>query len=761
MLPRLRTVLPILGTSLVVACGPGAGSPPATGTAPPPSGSAPASTISASTTTASTTVPTASAAPANPPPGAQSAEPGDLTREELLAASARDDAPAVLARLYDATPKLTPAQRWSALGDIGAKYKQSVTDRASLPAFVAWLKTRKEIEAAGIHDLDVWGRFVDGRLFVMLAVPPNAPPPTEPTGPQRRGAKTLPASKTVIGIDTVGADTAANDGMVTWMTSSGHSGKSYAGSATVTVPFVATAVAGQALLNWNSHGGFGADRDGHDQYVLQSATPVRDCAGNRLEMGPELKAFKDAATCADKPLEDYFAKGELAYTSATIWQNGRIPVPKEVDGVTPPDPNELTKAWTYGFTQLFVRHRFHLAPHAIVVVDACKSGTPEAAGMRGAFLSAGADVVMAWGDDVAPNDGIRAAKGFWYAMLGRLGDPILDSTPPLRPWDLEGTLALLRQWKWDVSTVDGNRALFRPSPRTAKAIAVASLAWVDIDEAKQRITLHGDFGDDRPANAKVTIGGADCPITSFANDQVECDPGTDFKVGDVLFLADGRKSNALPLTGWKIGADYVMKMPPGTPGNLSQSWHFEAHIRADVHRHRDAVLDAQGKEREPFDVMGAHDSTCTPVAAGAIAAGLGGVAGGSGNAVKETYGRPDPKGTCVVVGRLDPRSKKLVLGIFAMGAGGAGYTITAPGQTVLAPTPPAILMPEMKDADVTIPTMGPGTGQTIGGLTLAFDASWTLTGRKGPAKTLGRGAEVTFEVKTTPATAAPTEKTAQ
>ncbi len=742
---RARSLLIV--SSFVVACGEapsphtpvtsGATSASATAT-----GSAPVLPPTASATGSAPTV--------VPPPDAPT-----VTREQAVALADRAIAPDVVARNYPPT-KLSRAERWTALGEIGVKYKSTVTDVASLATFVAWLKTRKEVEDAGVKGKSVWGRFVDGRMFVFTATPKGSPTVSavradlEEPAFETRGAKTLPRSKTAIGIDTVGAYPADNEKMVGYMSDVGHDAHAHDGSARVTVPFLATAVAGQALLSWNSHGGFGQEKDGTERYVLQTATPVVDCKGNRLVLD-DLKKFQEDAKCLDADYDEYWKNGELAYTSATIWSDRRL-------------ESELTAAWTYALTSRFVRNRFTLAPHAIVVLDACQSGTAAATEMRGAFLAKGADVVLAWDNDVKPDDGIRTARATWLMLLGAFAnDKNYDLTPRLRPWDLDGVQKLLKGWQWDRSTPEGGvMAFYRPTPSNANVVAVGSIKSLDVDESNQRLTLNGDFGDDRPANAKVTIHGADCPITSFAKDKIECDLGADFKTGDVVFLADGRKSNAVPLTGWKLQGDYVAKFPQQGGGNFAQSWHLEAHFRGDVHKHRDAATDKEGKEQEPFAVMGAHTSSCTPVGAGFKSAGAAGnVAGTTGAAMKETYGRPNPTATCILVGRIDPAAHTIAVGFMAMGGTG-GINLNVPGG-VHVPSPPGIVLDEMKDTTVPVSYGAGQTAASLNAVTFSFDASWLIGARRSPSKKVGPGGEIYFELPATPAEkdSVPTDKTPQ
>ncbi|CAN5516561.1 hypothetical protein BH09MYX1_BH09MYX1_54490 [soil metagenome] len=748
-------LVPLFLLPIVVACGdaaPSAHTPnsastgvdgrPSAGPTGSTNGGAPVATVAATSSGAATN-------PTGPAPN----EPPDLTREQLLHVSDADDTPAVVAHRYGPA-KLTDAQRVTAFVEIGSKYKQTVTDRASLAPFVAWLKTRKELEDAGTHGLTVWARFIDGRMLIFLANPAKAKVPAPAKAElsrndDTRAAKELPKSATVIGIDTVGYDPQSNAKMVTYMKEAGHRGDSFDGSVRVTVPFLASAVAGQGLLNWNGHGGSGTERDGHSEYVLQTSTPVRDCAGNPLKFADydgAIPRIVTAARCSDAPLEPYLASGELAYTAATIWQNGRI------------ESSELHEVWAYALTHRFVKNHFKLAEHAIVMLDACQAGTSEGSSMRGAFLGAGADVVMAWGDDVEPTAGVSAAQYFWYLLLGATSTPELTEAPIERPWDLEHTFAELQRRHMDVShTADGTMALLRPSPRSAKAIAVASLTYVEVDEQKQKLTLHGDFGDVQPAKSKVTVGDKECAITSFAADKVECDAGPAFNVEAVRFDADGRKSNAVPLTGWKVSADYVAKYPPQMPGSFSQTWHFDAHFRAAVHQHREQVNDKDGKDRDPFDLVAAHDSTCTPAGIGQTSLGAAGsINGAGGAAIPATFGPPSASGTCIIIGHIDPKAKTLALAVMAMGGVGAININTQ--RPVSTQTPPAIIMDEMKDT-----TVSTSTGRSLNGMTVELDSSWAIIARRSPSKHIGPCGEIYLDVKATPAMpyTAPDDKTAE
>jgi hypothetical protein len=71
--------------------------------------------------------------------------------------------------------------------------------------------------------------------------------------------------------------------------------------------------------------------------------------------------------------------------------------------------------------------------------------------------------------------------------------------------------------------------------------------------------LYGYFGADQ---GTVTVGGGDCPVKSWAEDQITCtiDAGA---TGDVQVKVRGLKSNLRPLTQWTLPLKYTWNLTGG------------------------------------------------------------------------------------------------------------------------------------------------------------------------------------------------------
>ena len=296
------------------------------------------------------------------------------------------------------------------------------------------------------------------------------------------------------------------------------------------------------------------------------------------------------------------------------------------------------REWRFCITDKWIKQymRFPADNHASVWLAVCRSGSADAAPIRDAFRSVGAEMVSGWTEAVT-GEGIVAATSFIYDRL--LGaNEVLPPATPQRPFDYPNVWDELRARGlhrhptkntapgepatsdiiYEGATGDGSFGLFAPS-----------LAYVLVDEATKQLHLVGLFGNPPEAERKILVGGVECQNgAEWSPRKITCPlpqdgPGSH---GDVQVVVRGRKSNVRQLSRWTILGTYE-RTEEGTPFRIDGT--MKLVFRADIGEYRkvpgnvfirptryavaaahsEVILRAQGTETEDCGEGGVSTTT--------------------------------------------------------------------------------------------------------------------------------------------------------
>lgn len=253
------------------------------------------------------------------------------------------------------------------------------------------------------------------------------------------------------------------------------------------------------------------------------------------------------------------------------------------------------REWRFGITDAWVRHylRFPERQHTSIWLAACRSGSADAAALRSAFRSAGAEMVSSWTEAVT-GEGIVSATPFLFDRL--LGaNEIQPPATPQRPFSYPDVWTELRARGlhrhptanpganepatsdiiYEGATGEGTFGLFAPS-----------LAYVLVDEGTDRLHLIGLFGNPPEEERKILIGGVECQNgAEWTPRRIICPlpqdgPGSH---GDVQVVVRGRRSNVRQLSRWTLTGEYRYT-EFGSPFGIDGTMKFI--FRADIGEYR-------------------------------------------------------------------------------------------------------------------------------------------------------------------------------
>jgi hypothetical protein len=696
--------------------------------------------------------------------------PAEIARaSEWLAAH---DTPDILHAKYGGAT-ISDEARGKALVGIAEKWSALRGTPQGAAALAKHIAAQPEFEAAGVVEgMNVWARFKDGRVAIVstLDAPalaakraPAAPPPPEHHATR---AKEISESKSGGMTDAFGFDLTAS--ITKWSHASGWAESRW----DPTVENLKTNVKDAGLFYINTHGGMGFERpqegkDGffwwatemHDRlYSYATTTPVTNRNGAILADSGSGPGYEWAIAKSDADYKDLLDSGQLVYFLANFGE-ARCSL----------------ATWHYAITRHFVHEHFKFAKDSFVFANVCSSITPQAADMY-LELKRTAGLVLGWSGTAHARTAILAGELLMSRMLGgndRSGDPgwsFPPDKPPGRPWSFKDAMAEITDNAIDLynpsldgpkpapdkdcppsapSKTDYTKARFKWLPSAdADVLLRPSIRNMDVDERKHELVLHGDFGEGKPEDGKVTVGAADCKVTSWKKDEVRCDLGEGFVTGQVVAAMRDRKSNPAPLTGWTVKVDDTLFFPKKMPGDFGMGWKLEVKFRGDVHASREKPHDAP-VEREPFVFLAHPSSTCLPKMQGKYAAKGGSVALEDGAPVPVWRGdkRPDMNGACILFGKIEPKTKTIQLAMMAFGKSAATMQVNPSPHAI--PSLGFMLLPvkglfsgEMS-LSVLLDTMTDvppdarshaGRGEMpLARLDLPLDATWGVqAGKKGP-----------------------------
>ncbi len=500
------------------------------------------------------------------------------------------------------------AEREQAVTAVIAKidelYGGRLEDRsaAELQQLVDFMVSLPEFEAAGVaDDRTVWGRFSDGRLYLVVdnratdaAAGADLSLPVDPAGdlsfapvqpalrPQQAGELELPKVRRALAMNALGTAFVSPSARIRgWLADAGYQ----ASSPTPTVDLLKslTDLTDVGVFYLDAHGGTGLGRDGKKRYGIWTTTPVS--AASELKYDDDLKTLRLVWMTA---LED-----------------------------TLPDGTDTFETH-YAFTGDFVRTYMSFSEHSLVFINACSSYTGP--GMQSSFRDAGASVYAGWTKPVGDGAANLAANYFFDRALG--SNRYLPETAAQRPFDY---LAVWNEMKSKDYEVDykGNPPTHK-NPETrlifvelqpAFALLVPSIERLVVDEIAGKLTLSGMFGAQSQADALVSVDGLPLEVLSWSATEVvaKLPPGQD--AGPVEVEVDRRRSNAVPLTRWQLRITYDAEMHL-TDFLLFDTWDSRTTVtciltvRADIHPYRTAPGTTPTLPKN-IPVHATQDSSCT------------------------------------------------------------------------------------------------------------------------------------------------------
>jgi hypothetical protein len=247
----------------------------------------------------------------------------------------------------------------------------------------------------------------------------------------------------------------------------------------------------------------------------------------------------------------------------------------------------------YAITAQWVRDYMTYPPenHASVWLGACLSGSADAADMRNAFRSAGAEMVSGWTQNVTGAAVVTATSFLYDRLLG--ANEVQPPATPQRPFNYADSWTELRSRGLHLHpSVDNNTNLINTeiiyegaSGDEAFGVFAPSIAYVLIDEIGDRVVLNGIFGTP-PANSRqVNIDGVDTTVLTWEPRKIVCSlPRTGVgSAGEVQVLVHGFKSNIRRITRWTVNGAYKM-IEADTPHVVDGT--LKMIFRADVGEYR-------------------------------------------------------------------------------------------------------------------------------------------------------------------------------
>ncbi len=546
-----------------------------------------------------------------------------------------------------------------------------------------WLASRPEFEASGVDEdtSSVWARFRDGRLYIVAN---NRDPSTvtqqarqsaqlqRPGGAQAKSTAEIPVDRRVRLLHSFGPgfDQVQKpiEDLAQWFKDAGYTvAPTTAGDARVSQ---LKAVSGDGFFYFNTHGGKGKTRAGHDVFAMQSSTLKSD----EMDNLPEFK--------------DDLDHGRLVYMTA---KNGG----KILGG--------LVDDWDtrYAITYLFVEKYMSFGKNSVLFFNVCFGANPHADISSFVFAAhkKGAAFYLSWTKSVTADPAFTAVRYFVDRMLGR--NNFRPENPKQRPFDLNAVLTDMKARGFTVDASTGAELLAKPAVHGTNSLLAPTIYALEADE-DDKVRIHGDFGTDPGADMReVTVGGTAVTVNSWAPDQIEVAvPRTGAgSSGDVVVTVRGRKSNPRQLIAWRGRLTYTMK----TQGTLKHEIAFDLHLRGDADLARTKPGEAPRELPEEFVLAGIKDARGTYSASGTATWTEGGCTyteewSGSGAIV---YGQNDGKVFLGYSARIEVAQRKMRARGGALGTqtirttrqcpGGAPETITY--EVRIVP------IPELHDAE--------------------------------------------------------------
>jgi hypothetical protein len=461
---------------------------------------------------------------------------------------------------------------------------------------LSYLKSRPEFEAAGISTKgeNVWGRFVDGRLFLFVN---NRQPNSVVSGSLAPANRTeshpqslnkildgFPGSSSARILNSLGSAFGAAarsvDSIKRWCKIAGY---------TLATPDVATIpnlkkMKGDGIFYWATHGGYGERNDAKtgDTFALWTSDEVN--AGN------EARYLADLNT----------------HNVLYMWA-----------------PNDSVRgapssyAMHYCVDLWFIVNNMNFAENSLVYIDACGSGGIDPA-FSFAFINAG--LYLGWSLAVTDPNADRAARYFFDKALGmNRNTPKL--VPPQRPFYMEDILSDMTKQGIDRSGASRLTHPFEPVLATLRLLAPSiGLTFGKGDVSSSTYSLGGCFADNPEAAGVVLLNEKPIKVTNWSPTEIKIQKPQGG--GTLVVAVRNVRSNPVNLTEWSGTLDYTYT----GRGTLKQHIVVNLKFWADVHTFRPNMI--QPAMYMPFAGMGRpvewmKTSSCTYEASGEFKNSLG------------------------------------------------------------------------------------------------------------------------------------------
>lgn len=432
-----------------------------------------------------------------------------------------------------ATRTISDAQRTAAINAVTTLFEgMPHTDRdAENHQLAAFMAARPEFEASGVSDdLCAWGRFTDGRVFIVCNNRPTDPGKQvkmpQPARGTRAAGTDLPLLPVVHVYDAMGTSflhiAAPLGGLL----------KNYGYQAPGNVAFSGTVeelklVQGDGIFYMAGHGGSGELRSGGKSFFA-------------------LWTSTFATQSLDKAYKDDLNSNKLCYMAAL--GDGHI-------------ENH------YAITAQFVSQYMHFGRNSLLYLTACSGDN---AGFKAACITAGAGLYVGWSHPVWDLNAFTASLFFFDRMVGEGVVMPTDNPkkPPLDWGELQSAMSttISPDTGLPFDTSPGvipkpNAKLMFTAGSGSLGVIVPSIRDAMVDTAKNEVTLTGVFGSNQGSleiNAAAGAPGAGptagtaVSVKSWTATQVVASLPAGVDAATILVRVDGRASNVFKLLFVKL-----------------------------------------------------------------------------------------------------------------------------------------------------------------------------------------------------------------
>ncbi|MCM2272041.1 MAG: hypothetical protein NDJ18_05745 [candidate division Zixibacteria bacterium] len=456
-----------------------------------------------------------------------------------------------------------------------------VSDDSMATALVSYFNSRGEYEEAGREGVSVWARFIDGRVLMI----PNNREPTGSIGAEESGIYIPAETEVPAGYvppkrrfeDWDAAVRSLEKRAVAQAASTFELPQSLQARviSTLGVPcFTVGTTKAQSLLgsrNYSMTSSSGtvatlSTASGDGVFYIDAHCGTGKSRGNAL-----ISAIWTSTLCT--------ISGEAAYDS--MLDAAELVYMKMKD--RHPGSGTCVSHWRYAFTGKFVGQYMSFAQHSFVLINACES---DRVSLKQGFTLAGASVYAAWTLNVTDPPANKAGEYLLDRMLGTNASTLTPvENPPQRPFDITQLWQVMKNLGYDTDPSNGSKLIVTKLQGSFELLA-PSIRFMAVLEHQDTLEMNGYFGSNPGSDGKLIIGGTELPIGLWEPGIIQAFiPNTGAgSVGPVTVEIDGRVSNVVNLTEWNGLITYHKY----DAGSLKAQMEIHLHLRADVHKFRDA-----------------------------------------------------------------------------------------------------------------------------------------------------------------------------